>query len=103
MQNPLRYGAGVFAAAALVLAGKPALGADHAASPMADNPFLTESPLPYHFPPFDRIKDSDFEPAFERGMSDQLQEIDAIASNPDKPTFDNTVVAMERSGRLRGR
>ena len=103
MQNPLRRGAGVLAAAALILAGKPALGADHAASPMTDNPFLAESPLPYHLPPFDRIGDSDFEPAFERGISDELAEIGAIASNPDKPTFDNTIVAMERSGRLRGR
>ena len=70
---------------------------------MPENPFFTESPLPYHLPPFDRITDSDYMPAFERGMSDQLKEVETIASNPEKPTFDNTVVAMERSGRLLGR
>ncbi len=70
---------------------------------MHDNPFFTESPLPFHLPPFDRIKDSDYVPAFERGMSDQLREVDLIASDPQEPTFDNTIVALERSGRLLGR
>lgn len=70
---------------------------------MSDNPFFAESTLPFHYPPFDRIKDSDYAPAFERGMADQLKEVDAIASNPDKPTFDNTIVAMEGTGRLLGR
>jgi peptidyl-dipeptidase Dcp len=88
------------AAVALILAAKPAFTADQTASPMPENPFYAESTLPFHFPPFDRIKDSDYAPAFERGMADQLKEVDAIASNPDKPTFDNTIVAMERSGRL---
>jgi peptidyl-dipeptidase Dcp len=92
--------AGLLAAAALTFAAKPAPGADAAANTMPDNPFFTESPLPFHFPPFDRIKDSDYAPAFERGMADQLRETDAIASNPDKPTFENTIESMERSGRL---
>jgi peptidyl-dipeptidase Dcp len=70
---------------------------------MTENPFFSESTLPFHYPPFDKIKDSDYAPAFERGMADQLAEIDAIAENPEKPTFDNTIVAMERSGRLYGR
>ncbi len=70
---------------------------------MPDNPFFTESPLPFHLPPFDRIKDSDYVPGFERGMADQLKEAEAIAANPDKPTFENTIVAMERSGRLLNR
>ena len=99
MRNLPRLGACAFAAA-LTLAAKPAYSADQAASPMTENPFFSESTLPFHFPPFDRIKDSDYVPAFERGMADQLKEVDAIASNPDKPTFDNTIVAMERSGRL---
>src|SRR5438094_7326147 len=70
-------------------------------SPMpADNPFLVESALPYHLPPFDRIKDEHFVPATEAGMQEQLKEVDAIAANAEKPTFDNTIVALERSGRL---
>src|SRR5437870_10522883 len=70
-------------------------------SPMpADNPFLVESALPYHLPPFDRIKDEHFVPATEAGMQEQLKEVDAIAANAEKPTFDNTVVALERTGRL---
>ena len=85
------------------MAAKPAAGNAQAQPPMTENPFFTESPLPFHLPPFDRIKDSDYVPAFERGMSDQLKEVEAIAANPDKPTFDNTIVAMERSGRLLGR
>jgi len=66
----------------------------------ADNPFLTESPLPYQLPPFDKIKDDQFVPATEAGMQEQLNEVHAIAANADKPTFDNTVVALERTGRL---
>src|SRR6266404_866424 len=65
-----------------------------------DNPFLTESALPYHMPPFDKIKDEHFVPAIEAGMQEQLKEVDAIADSSEKPTFDNTVVALERTGRL---
>src|SRR6202030_3611691 len=66
----------------------------------ADNPFLVESVLPYHLPPFDKIKDEHFVPATEAGMQEQLKEVDAIAANAEKPTFDNTVIALERTGRL---
>src|SRR2546430_3085047 len=70
-------------------------------SPMpADNPLLVESALPYHLPPFDRIKDEHFVPATEAGMQEQLKEVDAIVADPEKATFDNTVVALERTGRL---
>src|SRR4029450_10889015 len=70
-------------------------------SPMpSDNPFLVESALPYHLPPFDKIKDEQFVPATEAGMQEQLKEVDVIASNNEKTTFDNTVVALERTGRL---
>ncbi len=64
------------------------------------NPFYAESTLPFHAPPFDRINDSDYQPAIEAGMAAQLREMQAIADNPTKPTFDNTYVAMERSGLL---
>ncbi len=54
---------------------------------MTENPLLTESALPFHLPPFDKIKDEHFTPAFEKGMADELKEVDVIAANPDKPTF----------------
>ena len=56
--------------------------------------------LQYQAPPFDKIRDTDYEPAIEEGMRAQLAEIDAIASRADAPTFDNTIVAMERTGAL---
>ncbi|MDQ6912163.1 MAG: M3 family metallopeptidase [Verrucomicrobiota bacterium] len=66
----------------------------------AVNPLLKQSSLPYQFPPFDRIKNEDFQPAIEQGMVEQLQEIEKIASQKEQPTFENTIVAMEKSGRL---
>jgi Zn-dependent oligopeptidase len=66
----------------------------------ADNPLLVESTLPYHAPPFDKIKDEHFVPAIEAGMREQLKEVDAIAASAEKPTFDNTIAALERTGRL---
>src|SRR5437762_1083322 len=67
---------------------------------MADNPLLTESLLPYHVPAFDKIKDEHFAPAIEEGMRQQLKEVEPVANNSEKPTFDNTIVALERTGRL---
>lgn len=84
----------------------PLIAAESAApalSPAADNPFLSESTLPFHYPPFDRIKNEHFAPALELGMAEQLKEIEAIANNLAPPTFDNTIVAYERSGRLLSR
>src|SRR6266516_7161268 len=66
----------------------------------AENPFLAESALPYHLPPFDKIKDEHFVPATEAGMQEQLKEVDVIAANAEKATFENTVVALEQTGRL---
>jgi peptidyl-dipeptidase Dcp len=65
-----------------------------------ENPFYAESTLPYHAPPFDRIKDTDYQPALEAGMAEQIKEVEAIANNPAAPTFENTLVALEKSGRL---
>ncbi len=65
----------------------------------ASNPFATISTLPLNYPRFDRIKDSDFAPAFDAGMAQQLREVDAIASQAAAPTFDNTIVALEQSGK----
>jgi peptidyl-dipeptidase Dcp len=64
------------------------------------NPFYAKSTLPFQAPPFDKIKDSDYQPAIEAGMAEQLKEMKAIADDPAAPTFDNTVVAMERTGAL---
>jgi peptidyl-dipeptidase Dcp len=64
------------------------------------NPFYAESTLPFHAPPFDKIKDSDYLPAIEAGMAQELAEVQAIADNPAAPTFDNTIVAMEKTGQL---
>jgi peptidyl-dipeptidase Dcp len=62
--------------------------------------FATPSTLDLNYPRFDQIQDRDFAPAFDAGMAQQLREIDAIASNPEAPTFQNTIVAMEKSGQL---
>ncbi len=103
MRKPSPTQAGILAATMCLLNANAAFSAPPAESTNPENPLFTESTLPFHYPRFDLIKDSDYAPAFERGMADQLKEMDAIASNPDKPTFDNTVVAMERAGRLLGR
>src|SRR5215475_9417948 len=86
----------IFACASLGLAQITAVFA----ADLKDNPLLTESSLPYHVPPFDKIKDEHFAPAIEQGMREQLKEVDAVANNSEKPTFDNTIVALERTGRL---
>ena len=64
------------------------------------NPLFVESTLPYHAPRFDLIRNEDYQPALEEGMRQQLAEIDAIAKQTQPPTFDNTIVAMEKSGAL---
>ncbi len=95
----------LFSSAAFLLAGTSlALAQSPAPAAMkTDNPLLTESTLQFHFPPFDRIKDADFEPAFEQGMADHLKEVLAIANNKEPATFENTIVAMERAGQTLGR
>ena len=69
----------------------------------ASNPFAKESALPFHYPPFDKISNEHYAPAYAEGMREQATQIEAIANNPKPPTFDNTIVAMERSGKLLGR
>src|SRR5437868_4682759 len=90
----------VFALLAAMQIAAIAIAAENSSPMPADNPFLVESALPYHLPPFDKIKDEHFVPATEAGMQEQLKEVDAIAANADKATLDNTVVALERTGRL---
>ncbi|HVN92773.1 MAG TPA: M3 family metallopeptidase [Terracidiphilus sp.] len=67
------------------------------------NPFYAPSTLPFHAPAFDKIKDSDYKSAIDAGIAEQLKEVDAIANNSAPPTFENTLVALERSGQLYNR
>jgi peptidyl-dipeptidase Dcp len=69
----------------------------------SDNPFFAASTLDLEYPPFDRIEDGHFMPAFEAGMEQQLAEIEAIAGQTVPPTAANTLIPMERSGELLGR
>ena len=79
------------------IASMPVVAAD------AENPLLTESTLPFGYPRFDLVQDAHFLPAFAQGMAENLREVAAIADNPASATFDNTVVALERAGRLLSR
>lgn len=67
---------------------------------LATNPFMKKSSLQYQAPEFDKIKDEHFKPAFDYGMKVQLAEIEKIANNPDAPTFENTLLALENSGEV---
>ncbi|WP_254441945.1 M3 family metallopeptidase [Duganella vulcania] len=87
-------------AAALGLAFSSTVLAAAPAASLAGNPLATASTLPFHYPAFDKIKDEHFQPAFVEGMRIQLKEIEAIANNKKPATFENTIVAMEKSGEL---
>ena len=63
------------------------------------NPFFTDYDAPYQIPPFDEVKEDHYMPAFEKGMKEQLEEIDQIAKNKEQPTFENTLVELERTGK----
>ncbi|PTX97830.1 M3 family metallopeptidase [Opitutus sp. ER46] len=97
---PAALSTGVLAAC-LLAAFIVAPGARAASS--GDNPLLTRSPLPFEYPQFDRIKPEHFLPAYEITMAEHLRTIDAIANSPEAPTFENTIVALERSGQDFGR
>jgi len=90
----------------VIACGAIALGTIYPSAVAADakfdpsNPFYAPSTLPFHAPPFDKIKDEDYQPAIEAGMDQELSEVQAIADNPAAATFDNTLVAMEKAGQL---
>ena len=67
-------------------------------SEMANNPFMKKSKLQYEAPEFDKIKDEHFKPAFDYGLKQHEQEVNTIANNRAVPTFENTLVALEKSG-----
>src|SRR5215472_6823612 len=85
---------------AAALTPVPANAAPSPAQFGPSNPFYATSTLPLQAPAFDKIKDSDYQPAIEAGMAQQREQVRAIAENPDPPTFDNTLVALEKSGQL---
>ena len=82
----------------MLLAILPACNNDQ--TNMSDNPFFSISSLPFEAPDFDAISEEHFAPAFDEGMRRELAEIDSIASNPEPATFENTIVAMEKTGDL---
>ncbi len=91
----------LFSFTAAFLLGAYALVSETADSNFGpSNPFYAASTLPFQAPPFDKIKDSDYQPAIDAGMAEQRKEIRAIADNPAPPTFENTMVALEKSGEL---
>ena len=94
-------------ALALAVASPALLAKDAPAAadtqPVTENPFFSASSLPYQMPRFDLIRDEHYAPALTRGMADQRREIDAIANNPDAPTFENTIVALEKTGEILNR
>jgi peptidyl-dipeptidase Dcp len=91
----------LFSVTATLLLGACSLFAQTANATFGpSNPFYAASTLPFHAPPFDKIKDSDYQPAIDAGMAEARTEILAIAENPAPPTFENTLVAMEKSGEL---
>ena len=96
----IRWGASITVLATITLAAGTAPAASPRTAAMVDNPFTAPSKLALQLPPFDRIRDSDYRPAFEAGMAEQLREVAAIAHSDEPPTFANTIVALERSGQL---
>ena len=86
--------------AAVLLASGSAFAAAAAQSPAPAGPFAMASTLPFQAPRFDIIKDSDYQPGFEQAMALHMAEIRKIADNPAAPTFDNTIVPLEASGRM---
>ena len=89
---------GILVLAGLIANNLPAMGAQGEFGP--SNPFYAASELPFHAPPFDKIKDTDYQPAIEAGMAQQRAEMRIIADNSAPPTFENTIIAMDKTGQL---
>jgi peptidyl-dipeptidase Dcp len=90
-------------APAETVAASPAPADPAADAATAANPLLSASTLDFGYPMFDRIRDEHFGPAIEQGMTEHRAEMQALAASAEAPTFDNTIVAMERSGATLGR
>ena len=92
----------------LLTIGATLSACDHTTMPIVESvpkssPFAQASVLPYQLPPFDKIRESDYQPALEAGMAQQRREVDAIAHNTATANIDNTIVALERSGTMLAR
>jgi peptidyl-dipeptidase Dcp len=74
-----------------------------AKSKMNQNPFLAPYTTPHQTAPFDKVKNDDYLPAIKDGLAQGRKEVDAIVNNPAKPTFENTIIALEQSGELLGK
>ncbi|MBI3286059.1 MAG: M3 family metallopeptidase [Burkholderiales bacterium] len=81
-------------------AAMPAMNNTSVSASLAANPFMAASALPYELPPFDKIRNEHYAPAFAEAMRQHMTEIDAIAGNAESASFDNTLVAMERAGQM---
>ncbi|WP_213434327.1 MULTISPECIES: M3 family metallopeptidase [Lysobacteraceae] len=101
MKHPLACALALALAAGSTLAATPQAtqGTTPAMTANTANPFFADSTLPLHYPDFAKIKDTDFGPAFDQGMADDLADYAKIANNPASPTFDNTIIPMEKAGR----
>src|SRR5690606_27883155 len=108
MKHPLAAALAIALTAAVSTAASAQTTADGpvnttaAASPQgqSSNPLFVQSPLPLRYPQFDKLKDEHFAPAFDSGMARNLEEIRRIASEKSAPTFENTILALEKSGQL---
>ena len=96
MMKTLLYAAGL----AVVMGACSSQGKGGSESGPAGNPFFSEYTTPYGVPPFDEIKVEHYKPALERAMEENKKEIEAIVNNPESPTFENTIVALDQSGEL---
>ena len=91
---------GLIVAAVVVTSCNNNKNANSASSDSTSNPFFQKSALAYQAPDFTKIKDADFKPAMQKGIDTQMKEIDSIANDAAAPTFDNTLVRLEKSGEL---
>lgn len=80
-----------------------AAGCDSPTADHASNPLLAEYDTPFGVPPFDKIKDNHFAPAYDKALAEHEAEIDSIANNSEEPTFENTILALENAGQLLSR
>ncbi len=99
MKHPLAAALAVAMAIAAPAYAQDAAMPQKAATAAHADPFAADSPLSLHYPEFNKISDADFAPAFDRGMAEQLAEARKIADNAEPATFDNTIIALEKSGR----
>ncbi|MGA9116322.1 MAG: M3 family metallopeptidase [Bacteroidota bacterium] len=90
----------VFCILGMILFALPAAGGPGGDTPASDNPFLAAYDTPFGTPPFHLIRNEHFMPAFRKGMEEEQQEVRDIAANPAPPTFENTVAALENTGRV---